>query len=444
MLRAPEFSEPRRKPRRQSRPGPWLLLFSAALAVRVAFVFLGPAASAAPPPTDRIAASLAADRGFALDARPTALVPPVTPWLASLGMRALNGAPYATRLLASVIGALVPLLVAGLGAMMFGAGIGRLAGWVTAASPLLIGFTGVAPIETIAGVLLLAALLLSAAWIRTPRPGRALGVGLAWGVASLAQEFVLPLVLLVAAWAWVPLGLTVLPRDRVRQLVLVVLGLAVVIGPWTLRNATQMRAFVPISTGAGLDLIGADNARAWSDPALRGGAIEASAVTPPLPTDLAEPARDAVAKRLALDFATARGSEWPAVALARLAHLLQPIDRGDAADPARPPGPLFPGVPRVLDPLLLSSLLLLPLAFWGAARALAGERRWYQSLALLPLLHVAIVAVGVYGAQRRRVPIEPLVALLAAAGFEHLRRRVRGRAHGLHVIRSDRFGTAEK
>ncbi len=439
MLRASPFPEPRRKPRDRPEPGPWLAMFAAALVLRLAVTFLLPAPPmSVPAPADRIAASLAAGRGYALESGPTALAPPVTPWLTSLVLRGgTRGTSNAAGLLACLIGSFVPLLVAALGAMLFGAGIGRIAGWIAAASPLLLGFARAAPAEVVSGVLVLTALLLSAAWIRTPRPGRALGVGLAWGAAALSQEFVLPLVLLIAVWAWVPLGLTVLPRDRVRQLALVLTGLAIVIGPWALRNAAALRAFVPVSTGAGLEWLGANNDRVWSDPELRGGAIEAARVVPPLPANLGEAARDRLAARRALEFANARTGEWPAVALARLRRLWSPLDRGDDGDPLRRAGPLFPGVPRALDPLLISSLLLLPLATWGAVRTLAGERRWYQSLALLPLLHGAIVAVGVYGAQRRRVPLEPLLALLAAAGLEHLRRRTRSRAHGLTLVRSE-------
>ena len=64
---------------------------------------------------------------------------------------------------------------------------------------------------------LLAALLASVAWLKQPRSGRALGVGILWGIACLTRPTALLLPLLVAAWAWLPLGLTTAPRDLGRN-----------------------------------------------------------------------------------------------------------------------------------------------------------------------------------------------------------------------------------
>src|SRR5205809_159782 len=71
--------------------------------------------------------------------------------------------------------------------------------------------------ETAFTALMLVAFTASAAWVKAPRPGRALGVGLTWGVASLARPAALLLPVVVAAWAWVPVGLTVPARERMRQ-----------------------------------------------------------------------------------------------------------------------------------------------------------------------------------------------------------------------------------
>jgi hypothetical protein len=88
----------------------------------------------------------------------------------------------------------------------------------------------------------------------------------------------------------------------------------------------------------------------------------------------------------------------------------------------------------VLDPLRLWSLLLFPLAAWGAILAVRGPRRWFQSLSLWVILYFSLLAVVFFGTLRMRMPIEPLIALLAAAGIMDLRRRLLARARGLRVI----------
>jgi hypothetical protein len=95
-----------------------------------------------------------------------------------------------------------------------------------------------------------------------------------------------------------------------------------------------------------------------------------------------------------------------------------------------------------LDPWAPWGLVIFPLALWGVLRTFLSPRRWYQSLALLVIFYFSLEAVVFYGDPRLRTPIEPLVVLFAAAGFEDLRRRVRTRARGLRVIEGRRRAAA--
>src|SRR2546427_6293862 len=235
MLQRAETPSRRLRPadRPRPRPGPWLGLSAVALAVRVLYAWLTAGPDATPSSDaaeyDAVAWHLARGVGFALDGAsgpyPTAFVPPVVPWLTSLIYRAVGHHFFASILLQCAIGALIPLLVAGFGASIFGGGAGRLAGWLAAANPLLVFFSGYLLTETTFTALLLVALSASAAWVKTPRPGRALGVGLTWGLASLARSTALLLPAVVAAWAWVPLGLSLPARERMRHMALLLLGL---------------------------------------------------------------------------------------------------------------------------------------------------------------------------------------------------------------------------
>jgi 4-amino-4-deoxy-L-arabinose transferase-like glycosyltransferase len=94
--------------------------------------------------------------------------------------------------------------------------------------------------------------LMVAAFVRfaeSPSAARALRAGLAAGLASLVRPNGLaPLVGLLAGW------ILHRRRDLVRdvpRLAVLALGIALMLTPWTLRNARAFHAFIPVSTGAG-------------------------------------------------------------------------------------------------------------------------------------------------------------------------------------------------
>lgn len=321
-----------RRPRGTPWPGvrPWLLMFVAAASLRAASAWLATGLHAPPPPAsatcDAIAWNLARGAGFSLEGpggtHPTASMPPLLPWVTSLLYRAVGHDYFAAVLLTCAIGSLVPLLLAAFTTRMFGSAAGRLAGWLAVVHPLLVYLCGSLLTETPFSVTLLLALLLSAEWVKTPRAGRAFGTGLAWGLAALARPAALGLPLLVAAWAWVPLGLTLPARGRLRQIGLLLLGVALAVGPWTLRNARALHAFVPVTTDAGRALLAGDNPAVRADPAARGGASSR-------PWDesarsgyqgLSEGERDARERARAVAFLRERVSEWPAMAAAKAAR----------------------------------------------------------------------------------------------------------------------------
>ena len=420
-----------------------LLIFAVALLLRVAYTWVaaGPAATPSSDPLeyDTIAWNLASGVGFELDAAsgpyPVAFAPAL-PWVTSLLYRAVGHRFFAALLLQCVIGALIPLLVRGLAASTFGGGTGRIAAWLCVVHPLLVFFSGYLLTETMFTAALLAALAASLSWLRTPRPGRALGAGLLWGVAALTRATALALPGLVAIWAWAPLGLTVAARDRVRQLAMLLLGVALVVGPWTVRNAIVLHAFVPVTTGGGRALLDSNNPVVWNDPALRGGANSTWDLEPWRSEFLGHTAVevDAIAKRDALAFLLQHRSEWPAMAWAKLSRLWRvTAEGGNTGHWQRAGSPLVAWLGRI-DPLLVWSVVVLPFALFGLFRALAGPRRWFLSLPFLVIVFFSVLSIVYWGALRLRVPLEPLVVLYAAAGFEEARRRWLTRRHGLQVI----------
>jgi hypothetical protein len=284
---------------------------------------------------------------------------------------------------------------------------------------------------------MLLALFASTEWVKTPRPGRALGAGLLWGVAILTRPNALVMPLLVGAWAWWPLGLTLRGRDRVRQVALLLLGVALVVGPWTLRNARVLHAFVPVTTGGGKALLDANNALLWDDPGHRGGAWSVYAIEPYASRfrGLTEHATDSLSARMAWQFLDAHRPEWPAMAAAKLARFWRLRSEGGSLTGrwTAPGSPLAP-LGAWLDPLLLWSVVVLPLALFGAFTLLVSSKRLFQSLPLMAIAAFTASSVLYWGSLRMRLPVEPLVLLHAAVGADALWRRWRFRRSGLELV----------
>ncbi len=426
------------KPSRET----WALL-GAGLALRIAYVLLVHPGGAAPSSDsiayDELAWNLARGMGIQLMGEsapyPTAKAP-LLPWLVSLVYRATGHVFMAALLVQAVLGAFVPLLVRALGRSMFNPPVGRVAGWLAVGHPLLVFFSGYLLTENLFGVVVLAALLASTAWIKRPRAGAAFGAGLLWGLAALTRPSALPLPAIVAVWAWAPLGLSLRPGERTRQVMTLLLGTALAIAPWTARNALVLGEFVPITTGGGRTLLDANNPVVWDDPAQRGGAISTAEHEPWRSRwrNLSEMDVDRVAGAEAVEFGLSRWRQWPQVAWAKFSRFWRLRALTPTTGRWFQPGSLPDRLLALADPLLAWSLVVFPCALWGLARTLRFSRRHFQ---LLPLVVIAVFTAGAlvfWGALRMRVPAEPMILLYAAVGMLDLSRRLRARRAGLELV----------
>ncbi|NOT33335.1 MAG: hypothetical protein HOP12_04100, partial [Candidatus Eisenbacteria bacterium] len=397
-----------------------------------------PVPSSDPATYDQVAWNLARGLGFSLGSDgatwPTAFVPPLVPFWISQIYRVAGHDPFLALLVQCAIGALVPLLIGRLAAALYGSSVARLTGWIVTLDPLLIFFSGYLLTETTFSATLALAMLASVAWVKTPRSGRAVGVGLLWGLASLSRPTALLLPAALALWAWVPLGLALTRAARIRQLALMALGLAVVVGPWTLRNAIELRAFVLITTGQGRALLDSNNPLVWDDPAQRGNAVTVYQREPWSRAfrGRSEPEVDRLASGFAIEYLRANASRWPAMAVAKVSRMWRVTREGGARDWSG--GGAWLARLRFADPLLLWSLPLFACAVIGLAFTVRGPRRWFQLSALGPLIYFTLLATLYWGALRVRVPVQPLIAIYAAAGVDALVKRGRVRASGLTVI----------
>jgi hypothetical protein len=214
------------------------------------------------------------------------------------------------------------------------------------------------------------------------------------------------------------------------------LGVALAIAPWTIRNAIVLHDFVPITTGGGRTLLDANNAVVWDDPALRGSAISTAEVQPWKArfAGKSEIEVDRIASDEAVAFGLSRWRQWPEMAWAKFSRMWRLTALAPSTGRWFQAGSLPDRLLSLADPLLLWSLLMLPLALWGLLRTLKNTRRHFQ---LLPLWVVSVFTAGslvFWGALRLRVPAEPMLLLYAGVGAADLLWRVRMRRAGLALV----------
>ncbi len=250
----PDPLEPRRL---RERVLPFVLLYAFAFVLRAAAAWIAAGPGATPAagalPCEQAAWNLANGHGLAigetLGRSPTALVPPLLPWLLHFVYRVFGRDYFAALVGEAALAALVPLLVARLGAPLFGGVVGFVAGIVVAADPLLLSFGGSLYPETLLAAVMLWAMIVSIEWVRGPTGRRAFWTGIAWGVAALAHPAALPLPFVTLAWAWLPLGLLLDARTARRHMIYVLVGWGVVVAPWALRNVLVLGVLGPVTSG---------------------------------------------------------------------------------------------------------------------------------------------------------------------------------------------------
>jgi 4-amino-4-deoxy-L-arabinose transferase-like glycosyltransferase len=166
--------------------------------------------------------------------------------------KATHGFPVSVRALEAVkigqavLGAVLVLAVARLGAAAFGPRVGLIAGLVTALYPDLIWYSAHFWSETLFMAFLWWAMerLIAADGAATWKT--AMIAGVLWGLAVLTRETNLYFVPVAALW--LAYGQGSLGRRRAAAFALAVV---LTVAPWTYRNWVTLHAFVPVSTAGG-------------------------------------------------------------------------------------------------------------------------------------------------------------------------------------------------
>ena len=399
-----------------------LVLTTAAFLVRAAFLLLAPACHYAGDEPSWIA--LGTQELVPLSPLRNDLVfyPPLYPYFVALVWRALASLE-AVLWVQAALGALLVPAVARVGAIAFGRRTGIVAAVFAALYPDLVWFSTRFWSETLFIVLLWWAIERTLTADRTGSRRTAAAAGLLWALATLTRELALYLVPLAALWMLRPRAAAPArswsswlrpPRATLLTAATLVAASLLAIAPWTIRNGIVFRAFIPVSTMGSLNL--------W-----QGNTTLTHLQIYELLARIEGPvAQDRYCRQLAWQTISARQPTWILEKLAEqmpefwkagsevLDHLVGREACGPLTTTALVPIELL---------LILPYLALLGLLVVGLARLRFGAG---AGLLLLLLAAYNAAHVVAYATPRFRLPVMPVVFLVAAAFLV-------GRAEGLQL-----------
>ena len=336
----------------------------------------------------------------------TAFLPPLYPFFLAL-VRALVGDDLTS---VRVVGACLSIpsiaMVHRLAERHLGPGEGRLPAWCAALMPSLVYYDGRLRSESL-GVLLL--LLFALLWT-APASGGSRGVRLtvaAGGVlgllALLRPEFLLLPVLLAVVGLVRRAG-----QGGLRRAALLLPGMLLFVGPWTLRNERVLGTWALVSSNAGYNLW--KSFTPWSD----GSQVPIENYT--AWDGVPEARYDALGFELGWAYIREHPVRSLILAPAKLAHLFGP-ERDFLSDTRRG---RFPSRSRLVDlGFGVTQNLAWILLLGGGLFALLGPSRTpVKDVALSVLLNLALVHLVFFGDDRFHVPLVPFLCIVLPEAWE--------------------------
>ena len=290
---------------------------------------------------------------------------------------------------------------------------GDRAGLVAAAwppHPLLWLADGSLMSESLYGPLIVAVLLAAYAYFDARTVRRVAVLGALIALAALTRGEAL-LLLPLLGLALVARG-TLAGRERLVHLAVLVGAFALVLAPWSIRNATTFASPVLISTNGEGVWVGANCHQTYYGPIIGLWDFPCYGKTPP--GDEAQQSR--AYRRRGMQYLRDHASRVPLVLprVGRLYDVFRPAQmRVYEASEGRPARSERLGV--------WMFWLLAPLAIAGAW--LLHRRRQPLALLLMPLAMVTLTALLTYGSTRFRFAAEPSIVVLAAVAADALLRR---------------------
>jgi 4-amino-4-deoxy-L-arabinose transferase-like glycosyltransferase len=342
------------------------------------------------------------------EAGPSAWKAPLYPAFLGTVYAIFGESPLRAEIVQSLLAAVTVALTWALGRRLFGPTVAIAGAWIVALFPLVFEYYGILFAEALAIPLTVGALLIFLG--RRPTRGIAIGAGAVIGLGLLARPTSVFLLVAMAASFIVATGWR-------RGAGLALLGAAIaalVVLPWTVRNYVEHDGLIPISVQDGAAYgtfnpeTAADTENRWAWRAYLEDPPEVLADPPP---GLTEAELRSELQEAAIDYIREHPSSVPKAifwnGVVRFWDLRRPADAIAEAD--------FQGRSRVVRGIGLGMYyVLLPIALFGLWR-LRRRREIIVPVAAI-VVSVAVLFLTI-GGTRYRAPLEPLLALLAAAAL---------------------------
>lgn len=324
---------------------------------------------------------------------------------------ALGGDLLAARIMLAGVGTAACAFVYWLGKVLFGTRTGLIAAAMTAVSPVMVGFSVLILSETLFAAGMAASLAGTAKLARlgfAPEqrlrgPGLSLVAGLLIGAANYARPSWLlagPLfAVLYISWCR-------FSREAVLRAGLVLVGLALAMVPWTVRNYLVTGHLVATTLWVGPSLYDGLNPEADGDSDMR--FFETDAVM--RRRDLSEYEMDRYYRARAWEFARENPLRVLELAGIKLARFWKPWPNAEQFDS-----------PPIAAAVACGFIPLVVLAAWGGW--IARKDLWGWVLTAGPILYFTAIHLVFVSSLRYRVPAEYPLAVLAAAGLNDLAAR---------------------
>jgi 4-amino-4-deoxy-L-arabinose transferase-like glycosyltransferase len=385
-----------------------------------------------------IARSIAAHQGFSSPfftlTGPTALLPPVYPFILSVIFRVFGIYSVKSALtiltLNSLFSALtcVPIYLAT--RLSVNARVAMFAGWGWAIYPFAIYFSAGRVWEfSLTSLLVTTCFWLALSLHLDPRPAHWLGFGTLYGLAGLCNPAVFslfPVLLLLPLWRLWKLRRagSWFSRDVLHSGLLAAVGLFVVLTPWTVRNYRTMHVLCPVRDGFWYEFWSANNGDnsnpnlAWTHPASNPYEMQIYQAQ----GEIAYIAQKRVAVK---DYVSHHPGFFVRLTLRRVVNYWTGF--WSLAPSYREQEPFQ--LPNVFYCTSLTLLLLI------------GARNWWRrdrDAALPYLLAIAIFPIAYYISHPLmdyRQPIEPEIVILVVVGLRAIKTRVRSRLEENSLMR---------
>ena len=338
-----------------------------------------------------------------------------------------DGAIHPARISQAVLGTITVALIGLVAFELFGEVAGLIALALAAIYPVLIELSVTIVAENLLTALVLGAMY-AALRVRRARSARTryawvAGAGVLAGLATLTHEngVVILFPLLVAVWT----GRPRLKPGSLAAPALLIAATALMILPWTIRNAVEMHHFIPVSDETGITLVGTYNVASANSPQLPykwrifyGIPGERSLIHEE--STLTEPEIGDRLQSQALHYISAHPFSPFAVAFHNTLRMFE-LEGSFAWQASASAISLPTGTARVG---IFSFWVLCLLAIAGAFTRLARTApKWIWWVPVLLALSVVVVNVET---PRFREPVDPFLILLAAAALATVVARLRG------------------